>query len=44
MNELISIERGNLTPTEFQGLAEVPPELEWFVNIDNGTGARGDRR
>jgi hypothetical protein len=32
MNELISIERWNLTPAEFQGLAEAPPELEWFAN------------
>lgn len=24
-----------LTATEFQGLSEVPPELEWFANIDN---------
>ena len=32
MNELISIEHRNLTPAEFQGLAEAPPELEWFAN------------
>ena len=24
-----------LTRTEFQGLAEVPPEAEWFANIEN---------
>src|SRR5512138_3546437 len=24
-----------LTAAEFQGLAEVPPELEWFANIHN---------
>ena len=24
-----------LTRAEFQGLAEVPPEVEWFANIDN---------
>jgi site-specific recombinase XerD len=24
-----------LTATEFQGLADVPPELEWSANIDN---------
>jgi site-specific recombinase XerD len=35
MNDLISIERRNLTATEFQGLADVPPELEWFANITN---------
>ena len=24
-----------LTKAEFQGLAQVPPELEWFANIQN---------
>jgi hypothetical protein len=24
-----------LTAAEFQGLAEVPPEIEWFNNISN---------
>ena len=24
-----------LIATEFQGLADVPPEREWFANIDN---------
>jgi integrase/recombinase XerD len=24
-----------LTAAQFQGLAEVPPELEWFANIRN---------
>src|SRR5258705_6859530 len=24
-----------LTAVEFQGLAEVPPEIEWFANITN---------
>ena len=24
-----------LTAAQFQGLAEVPPELEWFKNIQN---------
>src|SRR6266536_2331060 len=24
-----------LTAREFQGLADVPPEAEWFANIDN---------
>jgi integrase/recombinase XerD len=24
-----------LTAQEFQGLADVPPEAEWFANIDN---------
>ena len=29
-----------LTATEFQGLAEVPPELEWFANITNAKTRR----
>ena len=29
-----------LTATRFQGLAEVPPELEWFANIDNKSTRR----
>ena len=28
-------ERRILTAREFQGLADVPPEAEWFANIDN---------
>src|ERR1700675_4458255 len=24
-----------LTDSQFQGLANVPPEIEWFANIDN---------
>ena len=24
-----------MTAREFQGLADVPPEAEWFANIDN---------
>lgn len=35
MNDLISIERRNLTAAEFQDLAAVPPEVEWFANINN---------
>jgi hypothetical protein len=29
-----------LTAAAFQGLAEVPPELEWFANVQNGQTAR----
>ncbi|MEZ5581074.1 MAG: phage integrase N-terminal SAM-like domain-containing protein [Candidatus Competibacteraceae bacterium] len=29
-----------LTAAEFQGLAEVPPELEWFANITNAKTRR----
>lgn len=35
MNNLIAIERRNLTAAEFQGLSDMPPELEWFANINN---------
>jgi site-specific recombinase XerD len=35
MNELTrSQDSRRLTAPEFQGLAEVPPELEWFANLD----------
>lgn len=30
-----TITQGLLTRAEFQTLAEVPPEVEWFANIDN---------
>ncbi len=29
-----------LTREEFQGLAEMPPELEWFANITNANTRR----
>jgi integrase/recombinase XerD len=29
-----------LTAAEFQGLADVPPELEWFANIQNAKTRR----
>jgi hypothetical protein len=29
-----------LTAAEFQGLAEVPPEFEWFANIKNPSTKR----
>jgi hypothetical protein len=34
------IGRGLLTRKEFHQLAEVPPELEWFANIDNARTRR----
>lgn len=30
-----TIPKGLLTRAEFQQLAEVPPEIEWFANLDN---------
>ena len=32
-----------LTAVEFQGLADVPPEAEWFANIDNPQTRRAYR-
>jgi integrase/recombinase XerD len=32
-----------LTAAQFQGLAEVPPELEWFANIPNEKTRRAYR-
>jgi integrase/recombinase XerD len=34
------VSRGLLTRKEFQQLADVPPELEWFANIDNARTRR----
>lgn len=35
MKEIILVKQGGLTPTQFQTLADVPPELEWLGNITN---------
>jgi len=43
MNNPITVERRNLTAAEFQGLADMPPELEWFVNIANDQTRRAYR-
>jgi len=32
-----------LSRTEFQGLGEMPPELEWFANLDNPRTRRAYR-
>ena len=40
METLVKIENRNLTASQFQGLAKVPPELEWFANIDNSRTRR----
>jgi site-specific recombinase XerD len=41
--EIISGER-RLTAAEFQSLADVPPELEWFANITNPSTRRAYQR
>jgi len=40
---LVGIDDRVLTAAEFQGLADVPPELEWFANIDNAKTRRAYR-
>jgi len=35
LKTLLPARRKSLTPAEYQKLADVPPELEWFANIDN---------
>jgi site-specific recombinase XerD len=37
------LNRGMLTRKEFQQLADVPPEVEWFANIDNARTRRAYR-
>ena len=40
-DELVALTTGRLlTAARFQGLADVPPELEWFANIDNKSTRR----
>ncbi len=36
----LALSKRLLTKEEFQGLATVPPEIEWFANIDNGNTRR----
>ena len=35
VSDLVVISKENLTPAEFSGLADVPPEIEWLANITN---------
>jgi integrase/recombinase XerD len=35
MADLVITNNRALTAKEFQGLAEVPPEVEWFANLTN---------
>jgi len=41
---VISAENRLLTRSEFQGLSDVPPELEWFANLDNEHTRRAYKR
>lgn len=33
----LELVRQPLTDLEFQRLADMPPEVEWFANVDNST-------
>ena len=37
---VVPIAGRRLTASRFQGLADVPPELDWFANIDNKSTRR----
>ena len=43
-NTLQKVQERRLTAAEFQGLAEVPPEAEWFANIQNEHTRRAYKR
>ena len=40
MTDLITTVNRALTAKEFQGLADVPPEVEWFANLGNAETRR----
>jgi integrase/recombinase XerD len=41
VNKLVSINsEQTLTPDQYRGLADIPPELEWFANIPNSKTRR----
>jgi integrase/recombinase XerD len=40
VSDLVVIGKQNLTPAEFSGLADVPPEIEWLANITNSKTRR----
>jgi integrase/recombinase XerD len=35
VSDLVPISKQKLTPAQFSGLSDVPPELEWLANITN---------
>ena len=39
-NALAPFTPAQLTPVQFQGLADVPPEIEWFANLTNANTRR----
>jgi len=40
MTGIITTGNRALTAKEFQGLADVPPEVEWFANLGNSHSSR----
>ena len=43
LGSLVKSQERLLTASEFQSLAEVPPEVEWFANIENANTRRAYR-
>jgi hypothetical protein len=39
----LEVEGKRLSRAEFQGLSDMPPELEWFANLDNPRTRRAYR-
>ena len=44
MNDLVQIPPANLTPAQYKGLSDVPPEIEWLANITNAKTRRFYKR
>ena len=40
MSELITLTHGTLTPDQYSGLSDVPPEIEWLANLTNAKTRR----
>jgi integrase/recombinase XerD len=40
MSELVILPHGTLTPEQYSGLSDVPPEIEWLANITNSKTRR----
>ena len=43
LGSLTTVTERRLSRAEFQGLGEMPPELEWFANLDNPRTRRAYR-
>jgi hypothetical protein len=40
VSDLVEIPASNLTPAQYSGLSDVPPEVEWLANITNAKTRR----